>query len=117
VRRVVLCTGKITWDLLAARRANEISDVAVVRVERLYPMPGEEIAQAVSRYPDSAEIVWVQEEPMNQGAYQYMAINLPEFLPGRALGRISRSASAAPSTGSHRVHEQEQRDIVTAALG
>ena len=117
VRRVVLCTGKITWDILAARRSRDTQDVAVVRVERLYPMPGEEIAHAVSRYPSSAEIVWVQEEPMNQGAYQYMAINLPEFLHGRPLAHISRTASAAPSTGSHRVHEQEQRDIVAQALG
>ncbi len=116
VRRIILCAGKVTWDLMAARAQREIDDVAIIRIERLYPMPGEEIAAAIAKYPADAELVWVQEEPMNQGAYQYMAINLPEFLGARPLRRVSRDPSAAPSTGSHRVHEEEQRAIVDRAL-
>ena len=117
VRRVVLCSGKVSWDLIAAREERGIDDVAILRVERLYPLPGEEIAAALAAYPADAEVVWTQEEPMNQGAYQFMAINLPEYLGGRPLLRASRPASAAPATGSHKAHEEEQKAVVDTALG
>ena len=117
VRRVVLCSGKITWDLITARERAGIDDVAILRLERLYPLPGEEIAATLAQYPDNAEIVWAQEEPANQGAYQFLAINLPEFLNGRPLMRASRPASAAPATGSHKAHEEEQKAVVDTALG
>ena len=116
VRRVVLCAGKVAWDLVAEREARGIDDVAIVRVERLYPLPGREIADVLSTYPDDAEVMWVQEEPMNQGAYQFVAINLPEYLGNRPLLLSSRPASAAPATGSHRVHEAEQAALVAGAF-
>ena len=116
VRRVVLCSGKVAWDLMAARDERGIDDVAIVRVERLYPLPGREITEVVAAYPADAEVMWVQEEPMNQGAYQFVAINLPEYLDGRLLLHSSRPASAAPATGSHRVHEAEQLAMVAGAL-
>jgi len=114
---VVLCSGKVTWDLLAAREARGIDDVAILRLERYYPLPGEEIAAALAQYPASAQIMWVQEEPMNQGAFQFLAINLPEFLDGRPMVAASRPASAAPATGSHKAHDLEQAEVVEQALG
>ena len=117
VRRVLLCSGKVTWDLFAGRQAAGREDVAIVRLERLYPLPGEEIRQALAEYPDDAEIVWVQEEPMNQGAYQFISVNLPPFLDARPLELVSRPASASPATGSNKAHQAEQALIVSQAVG
>ena len=117
VRRVVLTAGKVYYDLLAARHKSERSDVALVRVEQLYPLPGEQIARAVSGYPQADDVVWVQEEPANQGAWWHIAMSLPDLLPeGRSLRRISRKAGASPAAGSSKVHEAEQIALLTAAL-
>jgi 2-oxoglutarate dehydrogenase E1 component len=117
VRRVLLCSGKVTWDLFAGRQKAGREDTAIVRLERLYPMPGEQIRAALEQFPQDAEIIWVQEEPMNQGAYQYISVNLPEFLDGRRIGLVSRTASASPATGSHKAHEAEQAEVVAKAIG
>jgi 2-oxoglutarate dehydrogenase complex dehydrogenase (E1) component-like enzyme len=120
VSRVVLCSGKIYYDLLAARSAAGRTDVAIVRVEQLYPLPAAEIAAAIERYPD-AQVIWAQEEPANQGAYPFMALNLPEQLASlgqnRPIYRASRRASASPAVGSSSVHEAQQREVVATALG
>jgi 2-oxoglutarate dehydrogenase complex dehydrogenase (E1) component-like enzyme len=116
VKRVLLCSGKIAYDLLAHREAEGTADTAVVRVEQLYPLPVESIQETLSRYPADAELVWVQEEPANMGAWQFMAVNLPETLGGRALRRVSRKASASPAVGSAKVHEAEQRRLVADAF-
>ncbi len=117
VRRVVLTAGKVYYDLLSARRKSGKSDVALVRIEQLYPLPGAEIADAVAAYPQAADIVWVQEEPANQGAWWHIALSLPDALPqGRSLRRISRRAGASPAAGSSRVHEAEQAALLVAAL-
>ena len=115
VRRVLLCSGKVYYDLAAARAEQQRADVAIVRVEQLYPLPVERDARRAGPLPD-AELVWVQEEPANQGAWPFMALNLPEHLDGRALRRVSRRASASPAVGSQRVHEAQQREIVAAAF-
>ncbi|MBV9592747.1 MAG: multifunctional oxoglutarate decarboxylase/oxoglutarate dehydrogenase thiamine pyrophosphate-binding subunit/dihydrolipoyllysine-residue succinyltransferase subunit [Actinobacteria bacterium] len=114
-RRVILCSGKIYYDLAAEREARGITDVALVRVEQLYPLPAEAIRTAIDRFPN-AELVWVQEEPANQGPWPFIALNLPEHLAGRPLLRVSRRASASPAVGSARVHEAQQREIVATAL-
>jgi 2-oxoglutarate decarboxylase len=115
VRRVLLCSGKVYYDLAAARREQDRRDIAIVRVEQLYPLPAEELRAELGRFPD-AELVWVQEEPANQGAWPFMALNLPEHLDGRALLRVSRRASASPAVGSVRIHEAQQRETVASAL-
>jgi 2-oxoglutarate decarboxylase len=115
VQRVLLCAGKVYYDLAAARDAQERNDIAIVRVEQLYPLPAQEIKTELARYPD-AEIVWVQEEPANQGAWPFMALNLPEHLDGRPLLRASRKASASPAVGSHSVHEAQQQEVVATAF-
>jgi len=117
VRRVLLCSGKIAYDLGAHREAEGIADTAILRVEQLYPLPGDEIRQALERYPNAQELLWVQEEPANMGPWQFMAINLPEYLGGRSLRRVSRKASASPAVGSAKVHDAEQRQLVADAFG
>jgi 2-oxoglutarate decarboxylase len=117
VRRVLLCSGKVAYDLMAHRESEGIADVAIVRVEQLYPLPAEQIREQLERYPNATDVVWVQEEPMNMGAWQFMAVNLPEDLPpGRTFRRVSRKASASPAVGSAKVHEVEQRELVAQAF-
>src|SRR4029077_17913422 len=115
VSRVVLCSGRIYYDLAATRAQQAREDVAIVRVEQLYPLPAEAIRMELNRYPD-AEIVWVQEEPANQGAWPFMALNLPEHLGGRALLRVSRRAAPSPAVGSTQVHETQQREVLATAF-
>jgi 2-oxoglutarate dehydrogenase E1 component len=117
VRRVVLTAGKVHYDLAAHRAKEETTDVALVRVERLYPLPVAELTAELDRYPGVTDVVWCQEEPANQGAWPFVALNLPEHLgEGRALRRLSRKASASPATGSSKVHDVEQHALVTAAF-
>ena len=116
VRRVLLCSGKIYYDLIAERAKSGRDDVAIVRVEQLYPLPADEIKAELARFP-GVEVVWVQEEPANQGGWPFMALNLPEHLDGRPLLRASRKASASPAVGSHAVHEAQQAEVVATAFG
>jgi 2-oxoglutarate dehydrogenase complex dehydrogenase (E1) component-like enzyme len=117
VRRVLLCSGKVAYDLGAHREAEGIADTAIVRVEQLYPLPAEEIRAALDRYPNARDVVWVQEEPANMGGWQFMALHLPEYLGDRRLRRVSRKASASPAVGSAKVHDLEQRELVATAFG
>jgi 2-oxoglutarate decarboxylase len=116
VRRVLLCSGKVAYDLMAQRETEGVADTAVVRVEQLYPLPSEQIRAALDRYPNAQDLVWVQEEPANMGAWQFMAVNLPDAVGGRTLRRVSRKASASPAVGSAKVHEAEQRQLVADAF-
>jgi multifunctional 2-oxoglutarate metabolism enzyme len=115
VRRVVLCAGKIYHDLAAYRTEVNAKSTAVVRVERLYPIPHEELRAELSRYPDDVELVWVQEEPANQGAWPRMALRLPELLE-RPLSVISLPASSAPAAGSAKVHNASHRELIETAI-
>ncbi|MFL6077681.1 MAG: multifunctional oxoglutarate decarboxylase/oxoglutarate dehydrogenase thiamine pyrophosphate-binding subunit/dihydrolipoyllysine-residue succinyltransferase subunit, partial [Mycobacteriales bacterium] len=118
VRRVLLCAGKVCYDLAKARAKRNRQDVAIVRVEQLYPLPAEEILAALDQYPNATEHIWVQEEPANQGSWSYIALNLGEHLPPSIrLRRASRKAAAAPAVGSHVMHEAEQQALLDAALG
>ncbi|MDG4833133.1 multifunctional oxoglutarate decarboxylase/oxoglutarate dehydrogenase thiamine pyrophosphate-binding subunit/dihydrolipoyllysine-residue succinyltransferase subunit [Solwaraspora sp. WMMD1047] len=116
VKRVLLCTGKIYYDLLQARRDRGITDTALLRMEQLYPLPVEEVRAALAGYPNAEDFVWVQEEPANQGAWSFIALNLLEHLEGLRLRRISRPAAAAPAVGSMKLHENEQTDLLAAVL-
>ena len=86
-----------------------------MRVEQLAPLPVEQLQQVVAGYPD-AQLVWVQEEPANQGPWPFMALNLPDHLGGRGLRRVSRGASASPAVGSHKAHDAEQRALLDQAF-
>jgi multifunctional 2-oxoglutarate metabolism enzyme len=118
VRKVLLCSGKISWELGAAReKRGGIEDTAIVRLEQLYPVPDRQLASVLDRYPNAEDIRWVQEEPANQGAWPFMGLTLPEVLP-RLVGlkRISRRRMAAPAAGSSKVHEVEQAALIDAAF-
>ncbi|HZY76081.1 MAG TPA: multifunctional oxoglutarate decarboxylase/oxoglutarate dehydrogenase thiamine pyrophosphate-binding subunit/dihydrolipoyllysine-residue succinyltransferase subunit [Jatrophihabitantaceae bacterium] len=119
VKRVLLCSGKVYYDLAHAREEQGRSDVAIVRLEQLYPLPASELVAELGRYP-GAELVWVQEEPANQGAWPFVALNLPEQLQAagdnRPLLRVSRKASASPAVGSLSRHEAQQREIIAGAF-
>jgi multifunctional 2-oxoglutarate metabolism enzyme len=116
VKRVLFCSGKVFYDLLAARDQRGITDVALIRLEQLYPLPVDEVRAALASYPGAEDFVWVQEEPANQGAWSFIALNLLEHLEGVRLRRISRPAAAAPAGGSIRNHEAEQAALIEAAL-
>jgi 2-oxoglutarate dehydrogenase E1 component len=116
VSRVLLCTGKLYYDLIAARAERGITDTAIVRLEQLYPLPVDEVKAALAAYPVAQDFVWVQEEPANQGAWSFIALNLLEGLDGVPLRRVSRPAAAAPAAGVHKVHEAQQAAILDAAL-
>ncbi len=118
VTHVVLCSGKIYYDLADRRRAAVRTDLALIRVERMYPLPAEQIAAELAKYPSAAAVTWVQEEPANMGGWPYMAMHLPQVID-RKLTVVSRPASSAPASGSARAHAAEQAAIVDAvfALG
>jgi len=117
VHRIVFCAGKVYFDLLKARRKEGIRDVALVRIEQLYPFPSEEYAAILNHYPNAREIVWCQEEPQNQGAWYQIRHRLQEFAGARReVLYAGRASAAAPATGLIKVHETEQQGIVQAAL-
>ncbi len=116
VTRVLLCSGKVYYDLLARRFDQKITNTAILRLEQLYPTPVEEVRAALAQYRNAIDHAWVQEEPANQGAWSFMALNLLEHLEGVKLRRISRRAGASPATGSAKTHQLEQSALVEAAL-
>ena len=115
-RRVIITTGKVHYDLAAARTKQGVDDVALLRLERLFPL-GEELRAELARYANVSDVVWVQDEPANQGAWTFVALHVPELLAsGQQLSRVSRKAAASPASGSAKAHEIEQATLVEAAL-
>jgi 2-oxoglutarate dehydrogenase E1 component len=112
VKRVILCSGKIFYDLDELREKEKVSDVAIIRIEQLHPFPKKQILEALQAYKE-AEIVWVQEEPENMGYWNYILRMLYKELP---MDIISRKPSASPATGYNKVHVEEQGKIVRKAL-
>ena len=115
VRKALLCSGKVYWDLVAGRAARGVTDTAIIRLERFYPLPFRTLPGAFEAYSGLEEVRWVQEEPANQGAWSFLSTSVPEVI-GRPLTRVSRPASSAPAVGSHERHEAEQRQLVADAL-
>lgn len=118
VQRVLLTSGKLYYELAAEKAKHARDDVAILRIEQLYPIPAKRLNQKLATYPNATDIAWVQEEPANQGAWPFFGLNLPEHLPERfgALRRISRRPMSAPSSGSGKVHAVEQQEIITEAF-
>jgi len=115
VRRVLLHSGKIHWDLKAELEKNPNPEIALVRLEQFYPAPVDELNTVIDSYPD-AELVWVQDEPENQGAWPFIALEVVKHLHGRTIRRVSRAAAASTATGSPKVHALEQAAIMQQAL-
>ena len=117
VRRIIACSGKIYYELLAARRAKGIQDMAIIRIEQLYPFPHNDFAAQVARYPNATELVWCQEEPGNQGAWHriqhYLLRHMRENM---RLAYALRPSSAAPAAGYLAVHNEQQKAVIEAAF-
>ncbi|GHJ35921.1 multifunctional oxoglutarate decarboxylase/oxoglutarate dehydrogenase thiamine pyrophosphate-binding subunit/dihydrolipoyllysine-residue succinyltransferase subunit [Streptomyces sp. TS71-3] len=120
VRKVVFCAGKVYYDLAAERQKRGVTDVAIVRLERLYPLPGAELQAEISKYPNAEKYLWAQEEPANQGAWPFIALNLIDHLDlavgadvphGERLLRVSRPHSSSPAVGSAKRHQAEQEQL------
>ncbi|QTE00834.1 multifunctional oxoglutarate decarboxylase/oxoglutarate dehydrogenase thiamine pyrophosphate-binding subunit/dihydrolipoyllysine-residue succinyltransferase subunit [Streptomyces cyanogenus] len=121
VRKVVFCAGKVYYDLEAERQKRGVTDTAIIRIERLYPLPGAELQAEVNKYPNAEKYLWAQEEPANQGAWPFIALNLIDHLDlavgadipaGERLRRISRPHSSSPAVGSAKRHQAEQEQLV-----
>ncbi len=118
VKRVVLCSGKVYYDLLEQRREQGREDVVIIRLEQLYPFPRKAFLAAIAPYENVTEFVWCQEEPLNQGAWYSTQHHIREELPkGYYLHHITRPASASPAVGYYDVHVKQQKDLVARALG
>ena len=121
VRRIVLCSGKVYYDLIEAREAAQREDVAVIRIEQFYPFPHEQLQQAMAPFIQAQQVIWCQEEPMNQGVWyssQHHMIHVLGLLnPGWKLDYVGREASAAPATGYLSLHVEQQQRLVKEALG
>ena len=113
--RVIYCSGKVYYDLIAERTKLGETSTAIVRVEQLYPFPSQEFAVIAAKHPN-ANLLWVQDEPANQGPWPHVALTTAEILEGRTLRRVSRRATASPATGSHHLHEEEQHALITEAF-
>jgi 2-oxoglutarate decarboxylase len=118
VEKVLLCSGRITWDLMVERKKQEGDEprTAIVRVEQLYPRPVEEIRAELGRYPNLKEIRWVQDEPANMGPWPHYALNLTPELGGIPFHRVSRPESSSPSVGQHSRHVEEQKALMQQAF-
>jgi 2-oxoglutarate dehydrogenase complex dehydrogenase (E1) component-like enzyme len=118
VRRILVCSGKIYYELLAARDARKLTDTAIVRMEQLYPCPENEFNEVLRRYPAASQVVWVQEEPRNMGAWGFVRGYIQPVLDrqGRTIGYAGRPESASPSPGSLKRHNQEQAQLIEEAF-
>ncbi|WP_206613465.1 2-oxoglutarate dehydrogenase E1 component [Parahaliea mediterranea] len=121
VKRVILCAGKVFYDLRAARREREIEDIAIIRLEQLYPFPEAELLQILSAYPNVEEVIWCQEEPMNQGAWYASQHHMRRVIHAHKsdvyLSYVGRDPSAAPAAGYMALHLEQQERFINEALG
>ena len=118
VKRILLTSGKLYYELIARKAKDNRDDVAIVRIEQLAPLPKRRLNNTLDEYPNAEQFFWVQEEPANQGAWPTFGLTLPELLPEKLTGikRISRRAMSAPSSGSSKVHAVEQQEIIDEAF-
>ena len=117
VKHIVFCSGKVYYDLLEERRSRKIKDIALVRIEQLYPFPIKLYAQQVARYKNAKQIVWCQEEPQNQGAWYSIRHRLMAVLTSKqGLRYAGRKHASAPATGRNKTHQKEQQTLIDDAL-
>ncbi len=120
VKRVILCSGKVYYDLVNARREKKITDIAIVRLEQLYPFPKESLEKEMAKYPKATEVVWAQEEPRNQGAWYWMASRnhlVSQIGTKQKLLLVARPASSSPAVGYLAKHNEQQKALIESALG
>ncbi|WP_300715686.1 2-oxoglutarate dehydrogenase E1 component [Hydrogenophaga sp.] len=118
VKRVICCSGKVYYDLVKKREERESDDVAIIRVEQLYPFPHKVFGAELRKYPNATDIVWCQDEPQNQGAWFFVQHYIHEnMLDGQKLGYAGRAASASPAVGYSHLHQEQQKNLIDAAFG
>ena len=113
--RLIFCSGRVYYDLIEERARLGEENTAIVRVEQFYPLPGPELSAEAAKHPN-ANLLWVQNEPANQGPWPFIALNTLEIFDGRTLRRVSRRATASPATGNHFVHEEEEKALLMEAF-
>ena len=117
VERVVLCSGKVHYDLSEARKKSGVGRVSIIRLEQFYPFPLIGLRAMLSSYPNAKELIWAQEEPKNMGGWTFVEPRLENIQPQlERPAYVGRSASASPATGSYTVHQAEQASLVQEAL-
>jgi 2-oxoglutarate dehydrogenase E1 component len=118
IGRVIICSGRLYYDLVKYREDQGRQDIAIVRMEQLYPMPKQELMSALQDVPDGVSVVWAQDEPENMGAWMYLRVRLGERIFGRwPLSVVARDESASPATGSASSHRLEQQELINKAFG
>lgn len=118
VKRVIVCSGKVYYDLVRKREEKKASDVAIIRVEQLYPFPHKAFAAEIKKYPGATELVWCQDEPQNQGAWFFVQHYVHEnMIDGQKLGYAGRPASASPACGYAHLHQEQQKSLLDQAFG
>jgi 2-oxoglutarate dehydrogenase E1 component len=117
IRRVIICSGKIYVDLMSAEQRASRPDIAVCRLEQLYPVPMRDLRAAIEAFPEAGEVVWVQEEPENMGAWDFVRPHLIEVSGGRTVRRVARARSASPAEGSAARHAHHQQILIAQAFG
>ncbi len=116
-RRLLVCSGKIGHNLRVERAKRNDMSVGIIFIDQLYPWPEAELQAALDQHPSATEVVWVQEEPANMGAFAYVMPLLKRLVGERPLLSVKRTASASPATGSAKAHEMEERTLIDLALG
>ena len=117
VKRLLVCSGKVYYDLVKKREEKGADDVAIIRVEQLYPFPHKTFAAEIKKYPNATDIVWCQDEPQNQGAWFFIQHNIFEnMVEGQRLGYSGRAASASPAVGYSHLHMEQQKALVEGAF-
>jgi 2-oxoglutarate dehydrogenase E1 component len=118
VKRIIACSGKVAYDLIRRRDEKKAWDVAIARVEQLYPFPHRAFAAEMKRFPNATEVVWCQDEPQNQGAWFFVQHQVHEnMLEGQKLGYAGRPASASPAVGYAHLHVEQQKALLDQAFG
>jgi 2-oxoglutarate dehydrogenase E1 component len=114
--RIIICTGKVGHELRRERKRRADTRTAIIFLEQLHPLPEAELEAAFAQHPGAREFLWVQEEPANMGALNYLAPQLERLTRGSPLRSVKRSPSSSPSTGSHTAHEMEQKTLLELAF-
>jgi 2-oxoglutarate dehydrogenase E1 component len=117
IKRVIACSGKVCYDLVKARTERKSADVAILRIEQLYPFPHKAFAAEMKKYPGATEVVWCQDEPQNQGAWFFVQHYIHEnMVDGQRLGYAGRPASASPAVGYAHLHQEQLKALLEQAF-
>ncbi|MCW9048584.1 MAG: 2-oxoglutarate dehydrogenase E1 component, partial [Gammaproteobacteria bacterium] len=118
IKRIIMCSGKVYYDLLIQRRESKLTHIAIIRIEELYPFPADNLNIVLDKYENAEQLIWCQEEPKNQGAWDYFEPRFAAKLDHPCMVEyVGREPSAAPAVGSAKVHAQQQKKLVRDALG